>query len=496
VAAAGSGGERDRGSSGRLVSYGTAPGRWVLLATVLGSGVAFLDGTVVNVALPAIDRDLSAGFSSLQWVVDAYLLTLGALVLVGGSLGDIFGRRRMFLVGLVGFMLASGACGLAPSAGTLIGARAIQGVAAALLVPGSLALLSSTFAPADRSRAVGSWSALATLASAAGPFVGGYLVDAASWRWVFLLNVPLVAVAVAVTLARVPEPVAARAAGIARPRLDIAGAAVAVAGLGLVVFPLIEAHRFSGPAAVAIGASGAAGLCVFLLVEHTRAEPMLPLGLFRSRTFTACNLTTVAVYGALGGALFLLVIELQRALGYSALAAGAALTPITVLLLLLSSPAGRLAGRIGPRSLMTVGPVLAAAGLAMMTRVSPGSSYAGAVLPAAIIFGLGMAATVAPLTAAVLGAVDDARAGVASGVNNAVARVAGLIAVAVLPLVAGLSTSRQLSPAAFTVGFHRAMWVAAVVCLLGGLVAYLGVPAKARVAAPVAAPAAEPGVHR
>ena len=393
-------GEEPAGAAGptALVRYGSTGGRWVLLATVLGSGVAFLDGTVVNVALPAMGRDLSAGFSALQWVLDAYLLTLGALVLVGGSLGDIFGRRRMFLVGLVGFMLASAACGLAPSAGALIVARAIQGVAAALLVPGSLALLSSTFAPGDRARAVGSWSALATLASAAGPFVGGYLVDAASWRWVFLLNVPLVAVAVAVTVARVPEPVAPRAAGVARRHLDVAGAGVAVVGLGLVVFPLIEADRLSTGSALALGAAGAVTLAGFIWLEHGRAQPMLPLGLFRSRTFTACNLTTVAVYGALGGALFLLVIELQRGLAYSALAAGAALTPVTVLLLLLSSPAGRLAGRIGPRLPMTVGPVLAAGGLALMTRIGPGASYAAAVLPAAVVFGLGMSATVAPLT--------------------------------------------------------------------------------------------------
>lgn len=470
-----------------LVAYSSAAGRWVLLATVLGSGVAFLDGTVVNVALPAIGRDLSTGFSSLQWVLDAYLLTLGALVLVGGSLGDIFGRRRMFVVGLLGFMLASAACGLAPSAGALIAARAVQGVAAALLVPGSLALLSSSYAPADRARAVGAWSALATLASAAGPFVGGYLVDAVSWRWVFLLNVPLVAVAVAVTVTRVPEPVAARAPGVARQHLDVTGAAVAVVGLGLVVFPLIEAHRLRPAVALAIGLAGLLGLVAFVLVENGRAQPMLPLGLFRSRTFTACNLTTLAVYGALGGALFLLVIELQRGLGYSALAAGAALTPVTVLLLLLSSSAGRLAGRVGPRLPMTVGPLLAAAGLALMTRVVPGASYVGAVLPGAVAFGLGMAATVAPLTATVLGAVDDARAGVASGVNNAVARVAGLIAVAVLPLVAGLSSSRQLSPLEFTAGFHRAMWVAAAVCVAGGVVSYVGVPRRA----PVAVAAAE-----
>ncbi|MGI8681381.1 MAG: DHA2 family efflux MFS transporter permease subunit [Mycobacteriales bacterium] len=456
------------------VAYGSPAGRWILLATVLGSGVAFLDGTIVNVALPRIGTDLSAGFSALQWVLDGYLLTLGSLVLVGGALGDLYGRRRIFVTGLVCFGLASVGCGLAPSAGVLIGARAVQGAAAALLVPGSLAILSSAYGPADRGRAIGAWSGLAGIAGALGPFVGGYLVDAASWRWAFLINVPLIAVAVAVAVRHVPETRDPAYDGMpALERLDLPGAVTGAAGLALCVYPLIEAGRLSGAAMAVLLAAGVACLGAFVLVEGRRRHPMLPLGLFRSRAFTVANLVTFVVYGALGGALFLVSIELQTQLGYSALESGAALIPVTVLLLAFSSRVGGLMSRTGARPLLTAGPLLASAGLVLMVRIAPGATYLTGVLPGIVVFGLGMTLVVAPITSTALGAVDANRSGVASGVNNAVARVAALLAVALLPLAAGLAGDPRGS---FTDGVHRALLMAAALCGGGGLLALVGLP--------------------
>ncbi len=458
--------------------YGSPAGRWVLLATVLGSGVAFLDGTIVNVALPTIGRELSAGFSALQWVLDGYLLTLGALVLVGGALGDLYGRRRVFVLGLVSFGVASVGCGLAPSAGVLIAARSVQGAAAALLVPGSLAILSSAYAPEDRGRAIGAWSGLAGIAGAAGPFLGGYLVDAESWRWAFLINVPLIAVAVAVAVRHVPESHDPGYDGMpALERLDLPGALTAAVGLGLLVYPLIEARRLSGAAMTMLLAAGVACLAGFVLIEARRRHPMLPLSLFRSRAFTVANAITFVVYGALGGALFLVAIQLQTALGYSALEAGAATIPITILLLAFSARVGGLMERIGARPLLTAGPLLAAAGLALMVRIEPGAGYVAGVLPGVLVFGLGLTLVVAPITSTALGAVDSTRSGVASGVNNAVARVAGLLAVALLPLAAGL---RDYESAAFTDGVHRALLIAAALCAAGGLLALAGLPSAHR----------------
>lgn len=455
--------------------YGSPAGRWVLLATVLGSGVAFLDGTIVNVALPRIGADLRAGFSSLQWVLDGYLLTLGSLVLVGGALGDLYGRRRIFLLGLVGFGLASAGCGLAPSTAVLVIARIVQGIAAALLVPGSLAILSSSYAEADRPRAIGAWSGLAGIAGALGPFVGGYLIDAASWRWAFLVNLPLIAVALAVAGRHVPESHDPAYDGIpALERLDLPGALTAAVGLGLLVYPLIEVHRLSGPSIAALLAGGLLFLAAFVFVEGRRAHPMLPLSLFRSRAFSVANLITFAVYGALGGALFLVAIQLQTELHYSALEAGAAMIPITLLLLAFSARVGRLMGRTGARPLLTAGPILAAAGLALMVRIAPGATYATGVLPGVLVFGLGLILVVAPITSTALGAVEPTRAGVASGVNNAVARVAGLLAVALLPLAAGLAGARHES---FSAGVHRALLIAAAMCAAGGLLALVGLPA-------------------
>ena len=458
------------------VAYGSSAGRAVLAAAILGSGVAFLDGTVVNVALPHMAADLHAGFSAMQWVLDAYLLTLGSLVLVGGALGDVLGRRRVFLIGLVGFGVTSAACGLAPTPRVLVSARAAQGLAAALLVPGSLALISASFRDADRDRAIGAWSGLAGLATALGPFLGGWLVDAASWRWVFLINPPLVAAAVVVTVRGVPEsrdPTVAREHLVAA--LDLPGAALAAAGLALVVFPLIEAHRLGGAAIAGVVTAGAALLAAFLVHESRRARPMLPLALFRSRRFSTANAVTFVVYAALGGALFLVAVQLQTALGYSALEAGASLVPLTLLLLLLSARVGALVPRVGARPLLTAGPVLAGAGLLLLTRAVPGASYLSGVLPGVLVFSLGMCLVVAPITSTALGAVEPGRAGVASGINNAVARVAGLVAVAVLPLVAGATSGTRLA----VTGYQHALVVAAGLAAAGGGLAFLGLPSRA-----------------
>ena len=448
------------------VSYGSPAGRWVILATVLGSGMAFLDGTVVNVALPAIADDLGAGLSGLQWTLDAYLVTLAALLLLGGSLGDLYGRRRVYLAGLVGFTAASLMCGLAPGTGALVAARALQGAGAALLVPGSLAILSASFRPEDRSRAIGAWSGLAGVATAIGPFVGGWFIDSVSWRLVFLLNLPLAVVASVVVLRHVPES-RGPAAG-SRP--DVPGAAAASLGLGAVAYALIEGGAGFGPPEVAAAVVGIGALVGFLRMQGRRPHPMLPLVIFRSRQFSGANATTFAVYAALGGATFLLVLHLQVGRGYSALAAGASLLPVTALMLGLSSRTAQMAQRVGPRWPMTAGPLVVAAGLVLLGRAGDDASYVSGVLPGVAVFGLGLALTVAPLTAAVLAAVDDAHMGVASGVNNAVARVAGLMAVAVLPALVGI----ELDGAGpeFSDGYRRAMYVCAVLCVAGGMVAF------------------------
>jgi EmrB/QacA subfamily drug resistance transporter len=435
---------------------GTPQARWVLLATVLGSGVAFLDGTVVNVALPAIAEDLGTDLAGLQWVLDAYLVTLTALVLLGGSLGDRYGRRRVFLYGLHGFTAASIVCGIAPNVEVLILARAAQGVGAALLVPGSLAILSAVFDPGDRARAVGAWSGLGGIATAIGPFVGGWLVDSVSWRLAFFVNVPLAALVV-LAARHVPET-----RSDADEHLDLPGALTASVGLALLTFGLIEE-------VAAATAGGAAVLVAFLVLEARSPSPMLPLALFRDGQFSGANAMTLAVYAALSGAFFLVVVELQAALGYSALEAGAALVPVTLLMLVLSSRAGALAQRIGPRLPMTLGPVGVAAGLLLWTQIDAGTGYVEGVLPGAIVFGLGLSLTVAPLTATIMASADDRHLGAASGVNNAVARLAGLLAVALLPAVVGLDTTG--AAADLDQGVDDALLVAAALSVLGGLIA-------------------------
>lgn len=452
------------------VRFSTPSGRWVLAATVLGSGMAFLDATVVNVALPTIGRGLHARVSGLQLVVTAYSVTLAALILLAGSLGDRLGRRRVFVTGVVWFTASSTLCALAPSSGLLIAARTLQGIGGALLTPGSLAIIESTFVRSDRPRAIGAWSALTGVATAIGPLVGGYLVQAVSWRAIFLLNVPLGALVASLALRHVPETRDESTSG----RLDYAGAVLATCGLGGATYAIVEGpgHGLGSPVVLAAAIVGVIGLVGFVVVERSIRNPMLPLDIFSSRQFTCANLVTFVVYGALGGVFFLLVVTLQTSLGYSPVAAGAASLPVTALMLALSSRAGALAQRIGPRLPLTVGPLLIAAGMALMTRIGPGGSYLDEVLPAVVVFGLGLSATVAPVTATTLAAAPERHAGVASGINNAVARTAGLLAVALLPPLAGLAGNAFQEPHTLAAGFHTAMLISAGVAALGGLLAF------------------------
>jgi EmrB/QacA subfamily drug resistance transporter len=452
------------------VSFDSSAGRWVLAVAVLGSGMAFLDGTVVNVALPDIGRDLGASTSSLQWILNGYLLTLASLILIGGSLGDRHGRRRIFVLGTGLFTVASALCAIAPTAELLIVARLVQGIGGALLTPGSLAMIESSFRPDDRARAIGAWSGLGGVAAALGPLLGGYLVEAVSWRAIFLINLPLGAFVMAMGTRHVPETRDPTAHG----RLDYPGAILAGLGLAGITYTLIEAPgQGASPLILLTGVGGAAALVAFLLGERRSTNPMMPLDIFASRQFSAANLVTFAVYAALGGVFFLLVAFLQISLGYSPIAAGAATLPVTGLMLVLSARAGALAQRIGARIPLTVGPLVIAAGLVLLTRIEPGDSYASGVLPAIIIFGLGLTLVVAPVTATVLAAADARHSGLASGINNAVARVAGLLAVAVLPLIAGLTGDSFYDPTAMTDGFHMAMVACAVLAAGGGVLAWL-----------------------
>ncbi len=461
------------------VEFGTARGRWVILAAILGSGIAFLDSTVVNVALPHIGDDLGGGLSGLQWTLDGYLLTLSALLLLGGALGDEYGRKRMFIIGLVWFTAASVLCGIAPSIGALIAARALQGVGGALLVPGSLALITASFRSQDHGSAIGAWSGLTGVATSIGPFLGGWLVDAVSWRLVFLINVPLAAAALWVTVRHVPESHDPHAG----KRPDFAGAATATIGLAGVVFALIQGPADGwSPLVIAAGIVGAAALVAFPFIELRVRSPLVPLGIFKSRQFSGANGTTFVVYAALGVALFLVVVEMQTVLGYSALQAGAATLPITVLMLFLSPRAGRLAQRIGPRIPMTVGPLIVAVGLVLLAGISPGTTYFTGILPGLFVFGLGLSLTVAPLTAAVMGSVEENHVGVGSGVNNAVARVAGLLSVAVLPALAGLETAS--AGVEFTDGVGRALYISAGLAVLGAVNSWVTIRTAARVETP------------
>jgi EmrB/QacA subfamily drug resistance transporter len=447
---------------------GTPAGRWLLLATISGEGMVMLDATVVNVALPSIGHDLGADFRTLQWIVNSYALTQAALILLAGALGDRFGRRRIFLLGVGWFAVASLLCGLAPTAEALITARALQGIGGALLTPGSLAIISATFAADHRARAVGAWSGLGGVAAAIGPLVGGWLVTL-NWRAVFLVNLPIAVFVVVVSLRHVPESSNADSP----PGLDVTGAVLAAAGLTGMTYALTSLGEGGGGnvAALTTGLAGVAALLAFVLVEHRSPHPLMPLGLFADRSFTVANAVTLLVYAGLAAFLFLVVLQLQIVAGFSPLAAGTALLPATVLMLLLSSPAGALAERIGPGLLITVGPLLATTGSLLALRIGPGASYLSDVLPAVVVLGLGLSLTVAPLTATVLGSADSRYAGTASGVNNAIARTGGLLAVAIIPVAAGLGGAGYADPMSFDAGFRTAMLISAGLLALGALLA-------------------------
>jgi EmrB/QacA subfamily drug resistance transporter len=487
--------------------------RIVLLASILGSGIVFLDGTIVNVALPAIRRSLHGDLAQQQWIVEAYLLTLSSLLLIGGSLGDLFGRKRVFELGTAAFGGFSLLCALAPTGGVLIAARAVQGIAGALLVPSTLALIMDYFSDHERAAAIGTWTAWTGIATVVGPLGGGALIQLASWRWVFAVNV----VPVVITLALLRTlPTDKRSPG----HVDVTGALLAALGLAGPTFALIEQPHYGwgSPRVVVPLLAGLALLVLFVLVERREREPMLPLSLFSSRNFSVGNLTTLTLYAGLNVATFFLVLFIQQVGGYTALQAGMSLLPITVIVFLLSRRFGALADRIGPRAFMAGGPIVAAGGLLLLMRVNAGADYLTTVFPGIIVFGLGLAATVAPLTATVLGSVDQRHSGVASGVNNMIARVAGLLAIAALgAVISGSFANRvkqdlsrepvtpavhavvnqagqkpfvidttRVSPGqratvrsslvdASTHAFHLGLLIAAALATLGGLTALIGI---------------------
>lgn len=454
-------------------------GRAMLAAVTLGSGVAILDGSVINVALRAVGEDLGASLAQLQWVIGGYLLALASLVLVAGALGDRYGRRRVYLVGMAWFMVASGLCALAQDPGQLIAARVVQGVGAALLTPGALALIQASYPPEDRAPAIGTWAGVSGIAAAVGPLLGGAIVDTTTWRWIFAINVPLCLVVIALGRWSAPESRDEQWAG----RFDVVGSGLVVTALGASTWALTTASSASVSALTVAWSVSAAAAVGFLLRIRRVPHPLVPPRLFRSRVFSAANGMTLLVYGAYGVVLLFVVVQLQVSAGWSALTSGMVSLPITVALMLFSSRAGALANRIGPRVPMTVGPVLCGAGTLAMVGVGEGTGWLG-VLPGMVVFALGLALLVSPLTAAVLAAVADRYAGLASGINNAVARTGSLLAVAALPALVGLSGDDYADPVAFTQGYRWAMVVCAGLLVAGGVVSWFGLrPGPARDAA-------------
>ena len=455
------------------IAFESAAGRWLLAVAVAGSGMAFLDGTVVNVALPEIGRDFNASTSSLQWILNGYLLSLASLILLGGSLGDRYGRRRVFVFGVGIFTAASLLCAAAPSAEFLIAARMLQGVGGALLTPGSLAIIEASFRPADGARAIGAWSGLGGVATAFGPLLGGWLIGAISWRAIFVINLPIGIFVAWAARRHVPESSDPMATG----RIDVRGAVLAALGLAGTTYALIEVSGGASAAVLVAAVGGVLALIAFFAAERRSPMPMLPLEIFRSRQFSAANAVTFVVYAALGGFFFLLVAFLQISMGYTPIEAGAASLPVTLLMLAFSARSGALAQRIGPRLPLTLGPLIIALGLLAMMGIEPGDSYPTAILPPIVIFGAGLTLVVAPVTATVLAAADMRHSGIASGVNNAVARVAGLLAVAVLPVAAGITGEGFYDPAKMTAGFHTAMAICAALAALGGVLAWFTIAA-------------------
>lgn len=451
----------------RPATSGATVNRFVLPVTILGSSLSFIDGSVVNVALPAIGHDLRADLATIQWVVNGYMLTLASLILIGGAAGDVFGRRRIFLIGLVGFALASIACGLAPRASWLIAARLVQGAAAALLVPASLAIIGSAYTGSERGPAVGTWAAAGALTTALGPVLGGWLVDTIGWRAIFFINVPVAALAIALAF-RLPAD-----RGLAQDRpLDWPGALCAIAALGLLSYGLIAlgegTHGAAGIAAIAASVPAA---LLFIRTEMRAVAPMMPLSLFRNRSFSGANALTLFLYAALTGSLFMLPLTLINAHGYSATAAGAAFLPFSAIMGFGSRFAGRLVDQVGPRWPLVAGPALTAAGFVLLGWSGDDPGFWRAVLPGLVIVGIGMTIAVAPLTTVVLDSAPDDQSGIVSGINNAIARAAGLIAVAALGLAFGGAGMASLEGSALIPAYRLVMFVAAGLALLGALIA-------------------------
>jgi EmrB/QacA subfamily drug resistance transporter len=448
--------------------------RLTLVAAILGSGIAAIDGSIVNVALPAIERDLGGGLPAQQWVSNAYLLSLGSLILIGGSLGDIYGERRVFAIGVAAFGVLSLACALAPTIDVLIGLRALQGAAGALLTPSSLAIIVAAFSPKERGAAIGSWTAWGGIAAIAGPLAGGWIVDQVSWRWIFALNVPLVAATMLLIFAAVP-----RTAVTTGRRVDVSGATLCVVGLGGLVFGLIEQPRYGwGSLTIDIPlVVGFVALASFLAYERRVEQPMLKLELFGRRNFAVGNLETLTMYAGLSILFFFLVIFLQQVAGYTALRSGLTTVPVTVVMFALSRRFGALADRYGPRLFMGAGPLLAAAGVLLLLRAGMRTSYLTDLLPGLLVFALGLSMTVAPLTATVMADANENDAGIASAINNAVARVAGLVGISVIGVVvAGMLAGDTFARNAASVhAFHVAIAVCAALIAAGGVAGAVGI---------------------
>jgi EmrB/QacA subfamily drug resistance transporter len=453
-----------------------------LVATIIGSGIALLDSTIVNVALPAIEDDLGGGLAGQQWVANAYLLTLGSLILLGGTLGDVYGPRRIFIVGVLSFGIASLLCAVAPNVELLVVARALQGVTSALLTPASLALIAAVYDDEqERGAAIGTWTAFGAIAAVIGPVAGGWIVDVATWRWVFAINVPFVLAAL--VLAHVTRD-PAEAMGGKRRRIDLVGAATAALGLAGPVYALIEqpSRGWADPTVIAGLVGGALLLTCFVVYERRASQPMLPCGLFARRNFTVANIETLLVYAGLSSLFFFLTIYLQQVAGYSALESGLASAPAAVILFVVSRRVGRLSMRIGPRLFMGIGPLIGAAGVALLVRLDEHPNYVLDVLPPMILFGIGLSLMVAPLTATVMSAAHRGDSGIASGVNNAIARVAGLLGIAVVGVAVAARSGAELD----LDGFRMGMALTAAIVAAGGVVGLVGIRNPAQLAPPEA----------